>query len=315
MRVFPRGLPWLACAAALAMAALGPLPAAGAPVYTVLAGEKEAGVAGFLEDLSRMWRLLHKPTVDRLAVVTVEDQKTRLRKLSRGRGHFAVIHTSVAASTLAEHEDLAAIALLWPDYLHALTASRGMSVLGLPLSRKLAIAENARYAYEGLMEWSDGKRGQRKLLGLVAGMGQWFEEDRAEEEVLLFSAPAPLAAMARRLADDDDLRLLRISGRLVEELRLRHPWMQTATLPRNAYPGMKSKLVLPVRHQLLVGRKDLPAPTVEKMLRTLYRRKGASAPINPLFGALDKKLNRIFAELFPYHAVAAKALGFPLQSP
>ncbi|MCZ6646559.1 MAG: hypothetical protein O7B79_10000 [SAR324 cluster bacterium] len=311
-----------------------------APVYTVIAGSSEPGTAKFLADLSRIWRLMHTPTADRLAVITVDRPGLRLQRLSRGRGHFAVIDTAVAARELANHEGLAAVALLWPGYLHAIASSGGPPVLRLPLSAELSIAENARYVYEGLMEWSEGRPEQQELLRLVPGGPELLDRknsggtlsdqqtdqsgqavrERGDSELpaqeqdrsglLLFTAPAPLARVVRVMEEDPSLRLVPVAGNLVEELRLRFPWLQTETLPRGAYPGMNSRLVLPVRYQLIVGRRDLAPATVEKMLVSIYRRKGAAAPINPLFSMLNEKLNAIFTELFPYHPVTADFLGF-----
>ena len=213
-------------------------------------------------------------------------------------------------------------------------------MLRLPLTTELSIAGNARYVYEGLMEWSDGRPEQQKLLRLVPGgpellarnhggggpsaqdpeetgqpaRGRGDTEQPAQEPVrsklLLFSAPAPLAQVVRVMEEVPSLRLVPVAGNLVEELRLRFPWLQTETLPRGAYPGMKSRLLLPVRYQLIVGRRDLAPATVEKMLISLYRRRGATAPFNPLFSMLNEKLNAIFTELIPYHPVTAEFLGF-----
>jgi hypothetical protein len=285
--------------------------AEGVPVFTVLTGAETAGAEEFLRDLGTVWKHLHHPIVGLLAANAVDDPERRLRLLERGRGHFAIIDTPLAIRKLAEHPSLVAIGLLWPEYLHVLTADPKLRSLELPLRRKLTVSPSARYVYDALLEWSQDKPNQAGLLALGEAPDPYFA--LPEDGVWVFSAPAPTEEVAAVLTDNSELRLLSVSPRLVEELRLLFPWLQTERLPRGAYPEVRGKLELPVRHLLMVGRRDLAPPAVQKMLRSLYDRKRAVAPFNPLFATLDEKLNVVFAKLVPYHPVAAKALAFPPQ--
>lgn len=296
---------------ALLAAWAGPLTAA--PVYTVIADRKEVGAERFLEDLSRIWKGLHVPAPGRLAVTYAAEPKRRLRLLSRGRGQFAIIDTAVATALLTQHEGLAAVALLWPGYLHAVTRaplSKIPSVLALPIRKPVKVAPSARYVYDALMEWKRDRHARISRVTLLSngeGFLQNFEDDEA---VMLFSAPAPFADLVELMEKDSDLRLLSVSPRLTENLRLLNPWLQTEVLAAGTYPRMNTRRALPVRHLVMVGRKDLPEAIVLKMLITLYDKTAATAPYNPLFGAIRPKLNQVFAQLFPYHPVTAKKLGF-----
>lgn len=286
-----------------------------APVYTVVVGGEEMGAARFLEDLSQIWKGLHVPAEGRLAVITSATPEARLRLLTRGRGHFAIIDTAAATSLLARYEGLAAIALLWPGYLHVVAGRRGAPALRLPMREKLAVAESARYVFDALMEWNQDTERPPTRAVLIPEGDALLERLSDGGEVLLFSAPAPFAPLVELMRQEPAPRLLPVSPRLMDDLRLLNPWLQTATLAAGTYPGMSTKLQLPVRHVLLVGRKDLPEAIVAKMLISLYSKARSVAPYSPLFGALNRNLNVFFAQLFPYHPVTAKRLGFPRKSP
>lgn len=296
----------LFCALSVAWAAA----LSAAPVYTVIADRQGLAVEQFLEDLSRIWKTLHVPAPGRLAVTHAGEPKRRLRLLSRGRGQFAIIDTAVATAILTEHEGLAAVALLWPGYLHAVTRAP-LAALALPIRKPVKVAHSARYVYEALMEWKRDRRAKITNVTLLPN-GQDFLQDFDEgDDVILFSAPAPFADLVELMEEDSDLRLLSMSPRLMENLRLLNPWLQTEVLAARTYPRMNTRKVLPVRHLVMVGRKDLPEEIVSKMLISLYDKTSAIAPYNPLFGAMGPKLNQVFAQLFPYHPVTAKKLGFP----
>jgi hypothetical protein len=292
---------------ALLAAWAGPLTAA--PVYTVVADRKEVGVERFLEDLSRIWKELHVPAPGRLAVTYAAEPKRRLRLLSRGRGQFAIIDTAVATALLTQHEGLAAVALLWPGYLHAVTRAP-IATLALPIRKPVKVAPSARYVYDALMEWKRDRRAKISRVTLLSNGEDFLQDFEDDEEVMLFSAPAPFAELVELMEEDSDLRLLSVSPRLAENLRLLNPWLQTEVLAAGTYPRMNRRRALPVRHLVMVGRKDLPEAIVRKMLITLYDKTSATAPYNPLFGALGPKLNQVYAQLFPYHPVTAKKLGF-----
>lgn len=300
----------LACAAMLART-----PALlAAPVYTVMADRREVGVDVFLADLSRMWRNLHVPVAARLVVTEPGSAALRLRLLNRGRGDFAIVETGAATAMLGEHPGVAAIGVLWPGYLHAVTRAR-LLTLARPIRQPVLVAGNARYVFDALQEWNRYGRRPRTNATLLPDGGDLLAKFREKDGVLLFSAPAPLASLVKLLDEDSSARIVPISPRLVENLRLLNPWLQKEVLGANTYPRMNQKLLLPARYLVMVGRQDLPEAIVTKMLNTLYFKSAAVGPRNPLFGAMRSKLNLVFARLFPYHPVTAKRLGIPQKSP
>lgn len=305
----------LACGAVIAAAAAWtPPPIQAVPVYTVLMDQQEAGAANFMEDLSRLWKNLHAPVPGRLSPTHSSSAGRSLRLLGRGRGHFAIIDTAVATSSLAQHEGLAAVALLWPVYLHALTSS-GLASLARPIRQPVIVAGSARYVYDAFMEWNTNKRNKPTQVTLLADGGDFLETAMEQDSILLFSAPAPLARLVELMEEEPELRLASLSPRLVENLRLLNPWLQTKVLAAGTYPRMRRKKLLPVRYLLMVARKDLPEAVIRKMLITLYYRTKAMAPYSPLFGMMNPKLNEVFAQLIPYHPVTGKTLGFVQKSP
>ena len=287
-----------------------PGPAAAKPLLTLLAGSEPDGSAFFLEDLTHLWNRMTQPIPEALTTAIVPEVDRRLRALSRNRAHFAIITTAQATRLLPEYRDLAAIGLLWPNYLHALTRDPAVSRVGLPVKGQVTVAAADRFVLDGLREMTLDDSGQERPPRLAENGALPAFLAGTDEEVFFFTAPVPLEEVSQALERGDGLRLLAFSGRFVEELRLLYPWLQTATLKRGTYPGMTRNLELPVRYQVMVARRDLAAPRVHKMLRALYRRSPAVAPFNPLFGALNGKSNAAFAKLFPFHAVAAKELGF-----
>ena len=287
-----------------------PGSAAAKPLLTLLAGGGPDGSAVFLEDLTHLWNRMTQPIPEALTTAIVPEVGRRLRALGRNRAHFAIITTAQATHLLPEYRDLAAIGLLWPNYLHALTRDPAVSHVGLPVKGQVTVAAADRFVLDGLREMTLDGSGREEpprlaengaLPAFLAGSGG---------EVFFFTAPVPVEEVSQALEREDGLRLLAFSSRFVEELRLLYPWLQTATLKRGTYPGMTRNLELPVRYQVMVARRDLAAPAVHKMLRALYRRSPAVAPFNPLFGTLNGKTNAAFAKLFPFHPVAAKELGF-----
>lgn len=280
----------------------------GAPVRTILGDG--VGTQRFITDLARLWRNRSRPTEEWLAGRIVAAPDARLRALARGRGDFAVIDVATASRRLSDYGQLTAIAALWPRLLHAVSRNRGVKQVALPIGHELWVLDNAAYAHRLLMELTRGKATQRRRIHRVPSNVLLESLDYAREPVVLFAAPRPLQELAEALRRDATLRLLPFAGTLLEEFKLAYPWLVTAKVGRGSYPNLARNLELPAQYLILVGRKDLPDPTVRKMIRTLYRRNSAAALINPLFGMIDGSMNAVFAELMPYHPVTARAFGF-----
>ncbi|MBI4082851.1 MAG: hypothetical protein HY423_09600 [Candidatus Lambdaproteobacteria bacterium] len=266
------------------------------------------GEGPFAEELAQLWRRGNRPTLERLALAPIADAVSALAALRRGRGDFAIVDVATAFETLGEPKGLAAIGVLWPELLHAVTRGRGLRIVELPLKGPVRVAPNARYAFDALVEWSQEQPEQLGLLHLQQA-GDAERPAPQPDEVLLLSGAPPIEGLAAALGTSgNDRRLIPISTRMVEELKLIYPWLQTAPLLRGAYPTLDSNMELPARYLVMVSRRSLPDPTVQKMLTTLYEKGRAVSPYDPRFGEIQGARNQLFAKLLPYHPLAARVL-------
>jgi hypothetical protein len=300
--------------AALLMHGLAPAAAA-APVRTALAAEEGDGSWRFLSDLSLLWRNRYEPTDELLAVRVVRGAQARLRAVNRGRGDFAVVDVGTAAAHLTDYPRLTALAVLWPDLLHAVTRNPAVHDLRMPVSAEAWVLDNAAFAFPTLLELDRAASGQTALLQRVPDDILVDALDYANEPVLLFTAPTPLRELGAAMSRDPRLQLLPIANKITDELKLADPWLVTGKLDRLTYPGQSRNLELPAVYEVLVGRRDLPAPTVRKVLDTVYGRANAMALFDPLFGQTDGSMNAVFAKLLPFHPETARRFSFTPSVP
>jgi TRAP-type uncharacterized transport system substrate-binding protein len=303
-------LGWLPALVCLAGAALFASPGAeAAPVRTLWVAGTGDGSMTFAEDLAALWDSRNGPTPERLAIDVRSDPAERVRAVNRGRADLTILSVDDAARLLPEHPRAAALGVLWPLYVHALTRGGSVQSLRLPLSSPAWVLESAPFAHEGLWERAGNGDGGRP--GLELFPADWLPDALAQlrGEVLVFAAPAPLRELSEALQADPALRLVNIDPKLVEEWRLHYPWVRTVSLSPGVYPGVRGPLELPVRYQVLVGRLELGRATVQKVLDTVYGARDGAARIDPLFGQIRADINATFSPLLPFHPIAAEALG------
>ena len=132
---------------------------------------------------------------------------------------------------------------------------------------------------------------------------------------MLFAAPAPVWELQQAQERDSRLRLLPISNKLVDEFKLAYPWLVTEKLGRGDYPALDRNLELPAVYEILVGRRDLPAATVRKVLDTVYGRSNAMVLFDPLFGQTNARMNAVFGKLMPFHPETARRFNFTPSVP
>ncbi len=308
-----RLLPLLA-AAALLLHGLAPAGAA-APLRTALVSGQGDGAWRFLSDLAELWRNRSEPTPEQLAIQRVPGALERLRLVSRGRGDFAIVDAETAAGHLAEFPRLTALAVLWPDLLHAVTRNPAVRELKLPVAAELWALDSADFAYDTLSELTHDEPAQTALLQRMPDDLLLDALDYAQEPVVLFSAPTPLLQLLDAQRRDPRLRLLPIANHIVDEMKLAHPWLVTGKVGRSTYPGLERNLELPAVFQILVGRRELPAPTVRKVLDTVYGRANAMALFDPLFGQTDSAMNAFFGKLMSVHPETARRFNFTPSVP
>jgi hypothetical protein len=285
------------------------------PVRTALVSGQGDGAWRFLSDLSELWRSRYDPTPEQLVVRRMPGALERLRLVARGRGDFAVVDVETAAAHLAEFPRLTAVAALWPDLLHAATRNPAVRELKLPISTELWAMDSADFAYDTLGELTQSDAAQTALLQRMPDDLLLDALDYAQAPILLFSAPTPLLQLVEAQRRDPRLRLLPIANRIVDEMKLAHPWLVTEKVGRATYPGLDRNLELPAVFQILVGRRDLPAPTVRKALDTIYNRSNAMALFDPLFGQTDGSMNAVFGKLMSFHPETARRFNFTPSVP
>lgn len=281
-----------------------------APVRTALSSEGGDGSWRFLTDLAELWRNRYEPTAEELAVRPVAGAQARLRAVNRGRGDFAVVDVATAAQHLSEYPNLTTLAVLWPNLLQAVTRNPAAREVKLPLSAELWALDSADYAFDTLRELTRNDPAQAALLQRVPDSLLVDALDYGREPILLFTAPAPLQEVTEAMARDVRLQMLPFANKIVDELKLAYPWLVTEKLGRGAYSGLDRNLELPAMYVLLVGRRDLPTPTVRKVLDTVYGRSNAMALFDPLFGQTNNAMNAVFGKLLPFHPETARRFNF-----
>jgi TRAP-type uncharacterized transport system substrate-binding protein len=298
-----------------ALLAGGASVAAAAPLRTALVAEQGDGSWRFLSDLAQLWRNRYEPTPEQLLVRAVPGALARLRAVSRGRGDFAVVDAATATAHLGDYPRLAAIAVLWPDLLHAVTRNPAVHELSLPVPAELWALDNAAFAYQTLGDLSRNDPAHKALLSRVPDDILPDALDYANGPIVLFTAPTPLRELYVAMGKDPRLQLLPIGNKLMDELKLAWPWLTTDKLERLTYPGQSRNLELPAVYEILVGRRDLPVPTVRKVLNTAYGSASAMALFDPLFGQVDGRMNAVFGKLLPFHPETARRFNFTPSVP
>lgn len=291
------------------------LPAAAAPVRTALAAEEGDGSWRFLSDLAQLWRNRYEPTDEQLAVRTMDGPQARLRAVNRGRGDFAVVDVRTAVQHLAEYPRLTTIAVLWPNLLYAVTRNPAVHAVQVPVPAELWALHNAGFALRTLTEMTRDDPAQGALLHRVPDDILVDALDYANVPIMVFTAPTPLRELQSAMSRDPRLHILPFDNPVLDELKLAYPWLTTGKLPRLTYPGQQKNLELPAVYQVLVGRRDLPAPTVDKVLNTVYGSANATALFDPLFAQVEPGMNAVFAKLLPFHPETARRFGFTPSVP
>ena len=289
--------------------------AAAAPVRTALVSGQGDGAWRFFSDLAELWRSRFEPTPEQLALQRVPGALERLRGVSRGRGDFAIVDAETAAGHLAEFPRLTALAVLWPELLHAVTRGPVPREVSLPVAAELWALDSAAFAFDTFSELAHADAAQTALLQRMPDDLLLDALDYAQGPILVFSAPAPLLQLLEAQRRDPRLRLLPIANRIVDEMKLAHPWLVTGKVGRSTYPGLERNLELPAVFQILVGRRDLPVLTVRKVLDTVYVRANAMALFDPLFGQTDSSMNAFFGKLMSFHPETARRFNFTPSVP
>ncbi len=298
--------------AAITLVAL-PAPVGAVPVYKLLAGGKAQAAPRwkFGVDLARMWKERDEPLPAHLVPIDAGDPENRLRTLARGRGDFAIVDAETAAEKLPEFPRITVVAVLWPEFLHALSRKPGLRKIGTRIQEEVWVFDNVFYPHTIFTELSQRRNGEEEWLPVKLDAGLIPDAlDYADGPLLLVATLAGDPGVTRAMAGENPIRLVSYSQRLLEEMKLRAPYLLTAPLPKGSYPGQPKNLELPALYRILVARKDIPPGPVEKMLSTLYDSDDSMEMFNPLFTRLKPRLNAVFAKLMPFHPATAERFRF-----
>jgi len=280
------------------------------PVMRLLHGETYTGTSEFVDGLANAWRWDRSISTHRLASEVVEDIQFRLDQVTRGRADFAILPIHAFRKHMEDFPGLRVLGVLWPNYLHALVREDNPApVFTVPLSKPVVVASNAEYVLNGLREWGRGKGRRLGAIRQETSGKNPISLAVEGDEIVVFSAPAPILELRQAMAENSDLRVMRVSSRISEILELYYPWVQRESLPEGVYAGV-GKTVIPAWHMILVVNERVSDVGIQKMLGVLYDTNPILRQANPLFGAIDGKLNTVFAKLFPFHDETARRFGF-----
>ena len=298
--------------AAIVVSAI-PAPVGAVPVYKLLASGKarHSPQWKFGVDLARMWEERNEPLPAHLATVDTGNPENRLRTLARGRGDFAIVDAETAAENLPDFPRLTLVAVLWPEFLHALSRKSGLKKIGTLTKEEVWVFDNVYYPHMIFTELSQRRTGKDDWFPVNLDAGMIPDAlDYADGPVLLITALAGDPGVTRAMSGDFPLHLVSYSQKLLEEMKLRAPYILTAALPKGSYPGQPKNLDLPALYRVLVARKDISDGPVNKMLSTLYDSDDSMEMFNPLFSRLNPRLNAVFAKLMPFHPATAARFKF-----
>lgn len=286
-----------------------PTPARAEALLTLLRSPEPDGGEQFARHLKTWWSNINDPSSDRLRIGSAKNDIAALQKLSRNRGHFAIVSAQTAARNLRKYPKLTTIGILWPTLLHALSRNPSIKQVGLTPSTEYWMFQADTYAYQWLKR-VHAKRPEASRRIRMVSPTDWLEALNDEDEaVLLISAPARVAEITLAMSDDETLRMVPFSQRFYESIT-KMKWLVDGLLAARTYPRMPKVMEAPAHYRVLVGRKDLPDAAVKKMLLGLYAKQSAKRQAFPLFGDINGKMNKRFARFLSFHPLTAKMFRF-----
>lgn len=219
-----------------------------------------------------------------LAAVATEGSLDNLERLRKGSVGLALVQSDLAALAHAGRGPFAgqppmtglrALASLFPEALHLVVrADAGIDHIhdlagkrvdiGLPGSGTRVHAL-AVLATAGLTTKDLGDAREEGLAPALAAL----DAGRLDAFFATVHAPAP---QIQRLAARGRIRLLSLDEAAVAGLRAEEPYLVVARLPLGTYPGVPEPITTVAVAALLSTTRDLPADTVERVLRGLFDR-------------------------------------------
>jgi hypothetical protein len=302
--------------AGLALLASVPRQAGAEPVATIVRGAEPDGSERLVEDLALLWRASYAFDASSLAVTQQAEPRARLRAVRLGRAEFAVLDAASFAALRTEFPDMVVLSALIPLPVHVLERMADPGPLR-NTPGTIVFTAHARFVAEALVDYAaaaapaGAPAPAPPLLRREDPLGaiDLLKRGLPADTLVLLAAPKGTQELAAALQGDPGLRLLALSGELLDAVRRERPWVFTTPIARGTYPNQADGVEAPVAHLLLVTSPQLPQDDARRMLDCLYGRRDQVAPFDALFASVDRRANADLAKWAPYHATAAKEFG------
>jgi len=285
------------------------------PVATVVRGAERDGSERLLEDLALLWRSSYAFDASWLAVTQLAAPRARLRAVRLGRAEFAVLDAASYAALRPEYPDTVVLSALIALPVHMLRRGGDSgTVRNIPAT--IGYTGHARFVAEALASHAAAAPAAATspalpLLRAVDPPGaiDLLRQAPPPDTLVLLAAPIGTQELAAALRGDSGLRLVALSGELLEAVRRERPWVSTVTIAQGTYPNQSAGVETPVARLLLITVPRLPQDEARRMLDCLYGRREQVAPFDALFASMERSVNGDVARWAPYHATAAKEFG------
>lgn len=295
----------------------------GEPVLTVARGVEADGSEWLGQDIAVLWQASATYDGARLAVARMADPRARLRALRLGRAQFVMMDGADFSGLRGDFPEVVVLSALLPLPVHALMrgsaggplkstpgtiayngaaefVARSLARSAVPASQQAPGAPSAAAAAPGPL---------LRALHPVAALD--LLSRGTPEDLVLLAAPLGTEEIAALLREDPAVRLVSLAAPLLDAVSRDSPWILPIRIARGTYPNQAAAVETVEEHLLLLTMPQLPAEDARRMLDCLYGRREQVAGYDPLFAALDRRVNGDYAKWAPFHSTAVKEFGLP----
>ncbi|MFI5400908.1 MAG: TAXI family TRAP transporter solute-binding subunit [SAR324 cluster bacterium] len=306
----------------------------GEPVLTVVRGVEPDGSEWLGQDLAVLWQASAAYDGAKLAVARMADPRARLRALRLGRAQFVMMDGADFSGLRGDFPEVVVLSALLPLPVHALIrgsaggplksmpgtivyngaaqfVAQTLARSALPVSQQApGGAVPARPEVPGAPSAAPAAPGPLlRALHPVAALD--LLSRGTPEDLVLLAAPLGTAEIAALLRQDPAIRLVSLAAPLLDAVSRDSPWILPIRIARGTYPNQAAAVETVAEHLLLLTMPQLPAEDARRMLDCLYGRREQVAGYDPLFAALDRRVNGDYAKWAPFHSAAVKEFGLP----
>ena len=263
----------------------------------ILTGSQKSGSYIFANELARLWASSITNRKVEFVIHPEFSPKNRLKQLENNRVKLAIIDAATAHKELKKHPGIRVLTVLWENWLHVLGTVPG-PILSVESTQTLLVHDNSFYFAQ---VWNDMSP-QTKI--------NWFNiesipdfSEGFSEEVMVFTAPAPLKEVYDWLDQFPGIQLLSIDHQLIHALQKKFTWIIKKRLPPNTYVYQTANLHGVSWYPVLVVRNDFSQDRAKKLLNLIFLQNKALNP-NVLFKSLLMTDNIAFKNVYNYHTAS-----------